>query len=115
MPVIYHSGMKINIDDEGYLVNFDDWDEEVACALADREGVSEECPLTKERMDILKFIRDYYKKFDAFPVVRHVCKNVHQKRDCGYEKFITPMKAWKIAGLPKPVFGYVKHDLQDFV
>lgn len=113
MTRLEYSGKKIDVDDEGYLVNFDDWDEEVACALADREGISKDCPLTKERMDILKFIRGYYKNFEAFPIVRYVCKNVHQKQDCGYERFITPMKAWKVAGLPKPVFGYVKHDVAD--
>jgi len=111
MPTIKHEGIKIDLDDEGYLVNFEDWSEKIACALADREGVSKECPLTKERMDILKFIRVYYKQYNSLPIIRYVCKNVHQERECGYEQFIDPLKAWKIAGLPKPI-GYVKHELK---
>lgn len=63
MPTIEYSGLKINLDDEGHLVNGDDWNEKVACALAEREGIEE---LTKERMEILSFLRDYYRRFNYF-------------------------------------------------
>lgn len=99
MPIIEYGSMKINLDDEGYLVNFDDWNETVACALAEREGVEE---LTKERMEILKFIREYYKRFNYFPILNAVCKNVHQPKNCVAEQFLDPLTAWKLAGLPKP-------------
>ncbi len=108
MPIIEYSGIKINLDDEGYLVNIDDWSEKVACALAEREGVEE---LTKERMDIIKFMREYYKKYNFFPILGAVCRNVHQAKECVKEQFIDPIKAWKIAGLPKPleqVIGYLR-------
>ena len=103
---------SLNLDEEGYLADPDDWNEEVACALADLEGVSRECPLSKERMDILKFVRDYYKRFEAFPIIRAVCKNVGQEKSCQYEQFPDPITAWKIAGLPKPtpeVLAKIKH------
>jgi TusE/DsrC/DsvC family sulfur relay protein len=99
MPVIEYSGIKINLDDYGYLVNYEDWNEKVACALAEKEGVEE---LTKDRMDILKFMREYYREHKFFPILRYVCKNVHQPRDCVTDKFIEPIIAWKIAGLPYP-------------
>jgi sulfur relay (sulfurtransferase) DsrC/TusE family protein len=54
MPVIEYSGMKINLDDYGYLANYEDWNETVACALAEQEGIEE---LTKDKMGILKFMR----------------------------------------------------------
>ncbi len=47
-------------------------------------------------------MRQYFKKFHAFPIFNYVCKNIHQPRECVSEEFINPMKAWKIAGLPKP-------------
>jgi tRNA 2-thiouridine synthesizing protein E len=112
MPTFEYSGIQIQVDDEGYLVNFDDWNEKVACALAEREGILNQCPLTEERMSILKFLRGYYKNFNSFPIVQAVCKNVHQPKDCLNEQFIDPIQAWKIAGLPKPtteVFAYIKH------
>lgn len=106
--------LMIDLDDEGYLINFEDWNETVACALADKEGVSQECPLNEERMEILKFMRNYYKKFEAFPILRAVCKNVKQTKDCHYQQFPDPIVAWRIAGLPKPtneVFAKIKHNV----
>ena len=111
MPAIEVKGKKIELDDEGYLVNSEDWSENVACALADKEGVSKTCPLTKEKIEILKFMREYYQKFEAFPIPRGVCIRVHQERQCTYEEFPDPLLAWKIAGLPKPS-RYVVASLQ---
>ena len=99
MPIIEYSGMKIDVDDEGYLINFDAWNETVACALAEREGIEE---LTKERLDIIKFIREYYKKYNFFPILNAICKNVHQPQKCVSEEFMSPLLAWKLAGLSKP-------------
>jgi TusE/DsrC/DsvC family sulfur relay protein len=99
MPVIEYGDMKVNVDDDGFLVKMDDWNEKVACAIAEKEGVDE---LTKERMDIIKFMRDYFKKFNAFPILRGVCRDIHQPKNCVKEEFMDPLKAWKIAGLPNP-------------
>ena len=113
MPVFEYAGARVEVDEEGYLRNFEDWNEKIACALAEREGIIDQCPLTKERMDILKFLRDYFRKFSSFPIVRSVCKNVHQAQECEFELFIDPIKAWKIAGLPKPtteVFAHIEHN-----
>lgn len=110
MAIIEYEGMKINVDDGGYLVKYEDWNEKVACALAEREGVSKTCPLTKERLDILKFMRVYYKENKAFPVFRAVCLSVHQPSACTFSEFPSPLIAWKIAGLPKPIpemFAYL--------
>ncbi len=99
MPVLEYGEVKIKIDDDGFLENIDEWNEKVACALAEREGVEE---LTEDRIDILKFIRVYYKKYNFFPILRAVCKNVHQPKNCLSENFLNPVQAWKIAGLPNP-------------
>jgi len=104
--------VKVDIDEEGYLRNFQDWNEKVACALAEREGILAECPLTEERMNILRFLREYFQKFNSFPIVQAVCKNVHQSRSCMSEEFLDPIQAWKIAGLPRPtseVLAYIPH------
>ncbi len=109
---LHQNNTNMVLDPEGYLDDIESWTEEVACTLADKEGISKECPLSNDRMDILKFIRDYYKKFEAFPIIRAVCKNVGQSKDCQYQVFPDPIVAWKIAGLPKPnpeVFAKIKH------
>lgn len=103
-----YGGMKINLDDDGYLTDFNDWNEKTACGLAEHEGIEE---LTNEKIEVIKFMRSYYKQFKSFPILGSVCKNVHQPKDCVNEDFVDPLKAWKIAGLPKPseeVISYLK-------
>ncbi|MEN8256586.1 MAG: TusE/DsrC/DsvC family sulfur relay protein [Thermodesulfobacteriota bacterium] len=90
---------KIVVDSEGFLANIEDWDEDIAREIATREGLE---ILSSDKMEIVRFMREYYKKFHAFPILNYVCKNLHQPRQCVSEKFINPMKAWKIAGLPHP-------------
>ena len=100
--------MAIDLDEEGYLKNPEAWDEEVAQQLAKIENVGE---LSHDRMEIIKFMREYYTKFHSFPILRAVCKNIHQPEECVNEEFIDPLKAWKIAGLPKPseeVIAYLR-------
>jgi TusE/DsrC/DsvC family sulfur relay protein len=92
-------GKKIPISGQGYLENFDDWDESVAEELARREGVG---GLTEEEFVALRFIRQYYRKFNYFPIVSSVCKQVQKPKNCVHEDFINPLIAWKIAGLPEP-------------
>ncbi|MBZ0156894.1 MAG: TusE/DsrC/DsvC family sulfur relay protein [Alphaproteobacteria bacterium] len=108
MPVFEHKGVRIAVDEEGYLVDPDEWTEEIARALAAREGVYE---LTPDRLDIIRFMREYYRKYNFFPLLGAVCKNIHRPRDCFNEVFMGPLTAWKIAGLPKPdehVIAYLR-------
>jgi tRNA 2-thiouridine synthesizing protein E len=114
MPTIEYNDITINVDDEGYLLNREEWNEKVACGLTQTVEDVDECDLTDDRLEILRFMRDYYMRFESFPVVRQVCKNVHQDDECLYEQFIDPLKAWKIAGLPKPTpdaIARIRHEL----
>ena len=108
MSLMEYGSMKFEVDDEGYLLNTDDWNEQVACALAEKEGVDE---LTADRMDIIKFLRDHYRRYRFFPLLGAVCKNLHKPRECVTEQFMDHLKAWKVAGLPKPdehLIAYLK-------
>lgn len=98
MAEIEHAGKTITLDDEGYLADSKEWNPEIAQILADREGMP---PLTEEQLMILEFMRKYYDKFHAFPILNYLCKQTDQPRGCVNEQFINPDKAWKIAGLPK--------------
>lgn len=88
----------MEVDEEGYLVNLEDWNESVAQTLAAREDV---LVLSEEMLEVVRFLRTYYKKFNAFPILNYVCRNIHQPRECVSEAFMNPEKAWKIAGLPR--------------
>lgn len=91
---------KIEVDQEGFLSRSDEWNEEIAAALAEQEGIY---TLSKSKVEILKFLRVYFEKNHSFPILKYVCKKVGATSDsCITDEFVDPMKAWKIAGLPKP-------------
>ena len=110
MPLIVRQGVTITVDDDGFLVNLEDWSEAVARVLAAQEGIAD---LSEDKLDILKFMREYYRKHHFFPIVRFVCKNVHQPGNCVTEQFMDPVKAWKIAGLPNPGEEVIKFKAWD--
>jgi len=91
--------IKAAVDEGGFLTNIDEWTVEVASALAAGEGMQ---GLSGDQLDILKSLRDYYRKHAFFPILRSICANVHQPRTCVTDKFSDPVVAWKIAGLPNP-------------
>ncbi len=99
MTALENKERQIVVDDEGYLVYFNDWDERVARELAAREGIEE---LDPESLAMLTFIRDYYKAYSFFPIVNSICRNIHAPKKCVSERFFNPLIAWKLAGLPHP-------------
>ncbi len=98
MSVLECSEKTVELDENGFLLNLEDWDENVAQSLATTVGID---TLNREQLEIITFMRNYYLKFKAFPLLGQVCKIVHQPGKCVNEQFINPEKAWKIAGLPK--------------
>ncbi len=51
------NGKTIEANEKGYLLNVDDWDEDVAKAIAAQEGIEE---LTQRHWDIINYLRDEY-------------------------------------------------------
>lgn len=98
MPQFECLGRQIDVDENGYLLDRDDWNEDVARALAAAADIR----LNAADLDIIRFMRDYYFKYDSFPMLSVVCRNLNRPRDCVNEEFIDPLQAWKIAGLPEP-------------
>ncbi|MCP2520883.1 TusE/DsrC/DsvC family sulfur relay protein [SCandidatus Aminicenantes bacterium Aminicenantia_JdfR_composite] len=102
MPYIEVKGKKIEINEEGFLVNPSDWNKEVAEFLAKKEEQIEK--LTDEHWAVINYIRQYYLENNLAPMVRKVCKNTGLTLKKIFELFPSgPAKgACKIAGLPKP-------------
>ncbi len=98
MSTIEYNGKKIMVDDNGFLANQNDWNEEVALALASQEGFDS---LSTEQMEIIRFMREYFLKYKVFPILNNICRIAHQPKKCVDNQFTDPEKAWKIAGLPK--------------
>ncbi|MGD8925346.1 MAG: TusE/DsrC/DsvC family sulfur relay protein [Thioalkalispiraceae bacterium] len=95
-------------DNEGYIVDPDDWNEELAGLLANEEGLE----LSDEYWAILGFMRAFWQEHKVAPDVRHVIKFLVEEHDLdkkeakqhlfrlfpyGYVK-----QACKIAGMQRP-------------
>ena len=94
-----------NIDEEGYLIEPQDWNEEVAKQLALREDIR----LTEDHWDAIRFMREYYADHQIAPDVRHVTKHLAKRlgpesRNAVFELFPYGYvkQACKIAGMKRP-------------
>jgi TusE/DsrC/DsvC family sulfur relay protein len=100
MPVTTLGGKEVHIDDEGFLTEYDEWDENLATALAANIGIT----LGDAHWKVIRFVRDDYKAQGETPTTRRVqmVGGVGVK-----EQFaLFPKKPGKkmsyIAGVPKP-------------
>jgi len=101
MPAINVGGLEIEVDEDGFIADPAKWNEAVAKALAETEGVTE---FTEAHWKIINYLREYYQKFGIAPMVRKLCKETGCSLKQIYDLFPSgPAKgACKIAGLPKP-------------
>jgi tRNA 2-thiouridine synthesizing protein E len=61
----------IEIDSEGYLINPEEWNKEVAIELAKSEDIE----LSDDYWAIFDFMQSYYKEHGIVPDIRHTAKN----------------------------------------
>jgi len=97
----------IPTDNDGFLVNLDDWSPDVANDIAMQEGIA----LSEAHWEVLNALRDFYHEFDLSPAMRPLTR--YLKANLGPDKATSiylltlfpgsPAKiAAKIAGLPRP-------------
>jgi dissimilatory sulfite reductase related protein len=92
---------KLALDENGFLTDPDQWDHDVAAALAAMEGIAE---LTDDHWKVVNYLRDYYLEYQIAPMIRKLCKATGFKLKKIYKLFQNgPARgACKVAGLPKP-------------
>lgn len=100
MPTIEYDGHSFEVDDEGFLSDFKNWNDkwaEYACQ-------NEEIELTDEHWTVIKALQDYYREHGIPPMVRLISRLTGLKLKYIYELFPSgPGRgACKIAGLGKP-------------
>lgn len=101
------NGTAIEHDDEGYIVNLDEWSRDLAAEIAKAENLE----MTENHWKVIDFLRTYYDEFQLAPAVRVLVKNAKKKlgAEIGNSKTLDAMfpqgaakQGCKIAGLPKP-------------
>ncbi len=92
---------SIEVNEEGFLVNPDDWTEEIAQDIAFKEDIGE---LNDEHWKVIRFMRGDFKANGKVPTIRRMktaggvpVKDIYRLFPKGPAK-----KAAKIAGLSKP-------------
>lgn len=105
--MIIINGKEIQTDAEGYLASLDDWSEDVARYLADKDNLA----LTEAHWKILNVIRDYYAEYGTAPNLRILQKVLKEEvgdaaADKKYLFTLFPYgpakQGARYAGMPKP-------------
>lgn len=93
------------VDAEGYLIEPQDWNDDVAAILSKQENIE----LNDDHWEVLRFMRDYYADHQVAVDVRHVIKHLAKKhgpesRNMVFELFPYGYvkQACKIAGMKRP-------------
>lgn len=91
----------VEFDKDGFMTDPSLWDEQVASAIAEDEGIDS---LSETHWKIVNFIREYWKEHDLAPPVRLICKELGVGVRDLYKLFTSgPARgACRVAGLPKP-------------
>ena len=105
--VITMQGVELQTTAEGFLLNADDWNEQIAERLAALNAID----LTGAHWEIIHFIRHYYQQYKHLPNARVFTRAVRHElgETKGNSRYLHrlfpdgPLKfACKITGLPKP-------------
>ena len=101
MPTLEHNASKFEVDEDGFLLNGDDFNADWVDYVKSVEGISE---MTDEHQKVIDALQEYYKKNGIAPMVRILSKTTGFPLKRIYELFPSgPGKgACKMAGLPKP-------------
>ncbi len=101
MPTATISGVAVDVNDEGFFEQPDQWTEDMARELAAQEGIAE---LTDKHWQVIRFMRQEFAEKGTGPTVRVLGKTSGVTVKELYELFPKgPAKmAAKIAGIPKP-------------
>jgi len=93
--------MTVNRDNEGFMINKDEWNKEIALEIASEEGLTE---LSDTHWKVIDYLREVYEKTGSLPTIRAIKKSGVVTIKEFYALFPgAPLKlASKISGLTKP-------------
>jgi tRNA 2-thiouridine synthesizing protein E len=100
MPVTTIADRSIHVDDEGFMTEYQEWDEDLARTLAGNIGID----LSDEHMEVIRFLRSDFEASGATATLRRVATVGGVPTKDLFQLF--PKKPARkmayVAGLPKP-------------
>ncbi len=107
MPSLEFEGKSYEVDEEGYLMDWSVWNQGMASIMAKEDGLE----LGEEHWDVIKFLREYFEKYQIAPMIKILTKELKKKygKEKGSTKYLYELypagpakQACRYAGLPKP-------------
>ena len=100
MPKMEIAGKQVEVNEEGFLTEYDEWTEDIAKELAKNIDIE----MTDEHWKLIKFLREDYKAKGETPTTRRVQNELGVPVKQQFTLF--PKKPGKkmsyVAGVPKP-------------
>ena len=90
---------EIDVNEEGYLVDFNQWDKEVCAYLAEEQGIS----MTEKHWEVVEYLQDKFQKEEPLSI-----RGIKKSGVINIKEFYSlfpggPLKkSTLIAGIPKP-------------
>ncbi|EPJ46893.1 MAG: tusE/DsrC/DsvC family sulfur relay protein [Osedax symbiont Rs1] len=106
--MINHTAVKALLDEEGYLIDLDQWSHSLAESIAELDGFE----LSLQHWEVLDTIREFYQEYELSPAMRPLVKAMSNKYGSAKGNSIylmklfaesPPKQAARYAGLPKPL------------
>ncbi|NPA43637.1 MAG: TusE/DsrC/DsvC family sulfur relay protein [Chlorobi bacterium] len=94
-----YGNYTVHTDPEGYLTDFNEWNEDVARAIAAEHGIE----LTDKHWEVIRYLQDKYRKGEPLSI-----RGIKKSGVVDIKEFYSlfpggPLKiSTKIAGIPKP-------------
>ena len=107
MATMDFEGKSYEIDEDGYLSDWQEWNEGLAGLMAKEDGLD----LSDAHWEVIKFLREYFEKFQIAPMIKILTKELAKKygKEKGNTKYLYELypagpakQACRYAGLPKP-------------
>ena len=89
----------VRLDEDGLLLDPNDWNEDVARAMAVSLGINE---LTGDHWKVIEALRNHYARYGVAPAMSNICHSYGKEWGWTHDLFHTCLNAWRIAGLPNP-------------
>jgi dissimilatory sulfite reductase related protein len=101
MSQIEIADFNVDLDDQGYLTDYNQWTKEIAVAIASEEGIFE---LTDRHFIVIDFMRKEFEENGTGPSIRRLTKQSGVPTKELYALFPggPAKKAARIAGIKKP-------------
>ena len=107
MPTLDVEGKSYEVDEEGYLADWQEWTDAIAGVMAKEDGLE----LTEEHWNVINFLRSYFEKYQIAPMIKILTKELAKTygKERGNTKYLYELypagpakQACRYAGLPKP-------------